>query len=106
MTVQDFISRWWESAASERANKDSFLNELCDVLGVPRPNPAKGDPDQDKYVFERQAVLVGAPQHWQRETVRAGTAGRGRPGWNAGMGEAYGHGVGYAQTLGSWAAFI
>lgn len=38
MTIALFIKRWSESGASERANKDSFLLDLCDVLGVPRPS--------------------------------------------------------------------
>ena len=33
---EQFILRWSASSGAERANKDSFLNELCDVLGVPR----------------------------------------------------------------------
>src|SRR5437762_2637581 len=51
--IEAFIERWQRSAASERANYALFLAELCDVLGVPRPEPATGDPDQDKYRFER-----------------------------------------------------
>ena len=43
-----FISRWSEASASERANSQLFLSELCDVIGVPRP-----DPDREKgYGFE------------------------------------------------------
>ena len=34
MEVQQFIARWSASGASERANKDSYLKDLCDVLGV------------------------------------------------------------------------
>jgi len=37
MTVAEFIAKWSASGAAERANKDSFLIELCDLLGVPRP---------------------------------------------------------------------
>jgi hypothetical protein len=56
--VQDFIARWSASAAAERANKDLFLTELCDVLGVERPQPATGDADRDSYVFEKGALLL------------------------------------------------
>jgi hypothetical protein len=46
--VQDFISHWSAASASERANSQPFLLDLCDLLGVPRPDPhpAKG------YLFE------------------------------------------------------
>src|SRR5438105_9963751 len=51
--TDSFIERWQRSAASERANCQLFLSELCDVLGLERPQPATGDPEQDQYVFER-----------------------------------------------------
>ena len=41
--IQTFIDRWSPSGGAERANYVSFLNELCDVLDVPRPNPATPD---------------------------------------------------------------
>ena len=37
--IQHFISRWSAASASERANSQLFLSELCDVLEVPRPQP-------------------------------------------------------------------
>lgn len=37
--VEAFISRWTAATASERANSQLFLTELCDVLGVPHPDP-------------------------------------------------------------------
>jgi len=37
--VQDFISYWSAASASERANSQPFLLDLCDLLGVPRPDP-------------------------------------------------------------------
>ena len=39
MLIDSFLARWSASGDAERANKDSFLNELCDVLGVERPHP-------------------------------------------------------------------
>ncbi len=52
-TLEAFITRWQRSAASERANYQMFLVELCDVLGLPHPEPATGNSDSDRYVFER-----------------------------------------------------
>ena len=48
-----FVAKWREAGGAERANAQSFLNELADVLGVPRPDPTTGDPARDGYVFER-----------------------------------------------------
>ena len=39
-SAHDFIIRWRNSGAAERANYALFLSELCDLLGVERPNPA------------------------------------------------------------------
>jgi restriction-modification enzyme MmeI-like protein len=55
--MNPFIQRWQNSAAAERANYQLFLSELCDYLGVARPNPAVGDNRQDQYVFERQVTF-------------------------------------------------
>jgi hypothetical protein len=57
-SVPDFIAKWSASSGAERANKDAFLVELCDVLGVPRPSPTTGDPGKDTYVFEKDAPFV------------------------------------------------
>nr|MBA2733563.1 class I SAM-dependent DNA methyltransferase [Acidobacteriota bacterium] len=56
-SIQDFITRWKESAAAERANYQLFLSELCDVLEVTRPQPARGDDEQNAYVFERTVTF-------------------------------------------------
>jgi hypothetical protein len=48
-----FVQRWKRSAASERANYQMFLVELCDALGLPHPDPATGERESDGYVFER-----------------------------------------------------
>ncbi len=55
MGVQQFITLWSASGASERANKDSYLKDLADVLGVPHPAPCTGDGALDSYVLEADA---------------------------------------------------
>ena len=37
----DFIRRWESSGAAKRANYQLFLSELCDLLGVPRPDSTR-----------------------------------------------------------------
>lgn len=56
-SIQDFIRRWEASGAAERANFQSFLNELCDVLDIPGPNPAQQDDSRNEYVFERAVTF-------------------------------------------------
>ncbi|MEX2091868.1 MAG: type IIL restriction-modification enzyme MmeI, partial [Pirellulales bacterium] len=51
--VSAFIERWSKSGGAERANYQLFLAELCDVLGVPRPDPTRPDDHENAYVFER-----------------------------------------------------
>jgi hypothetical protein len=57
MTIADFIETWSQSSAAERANYQLFIVGLCDLLGVPHPNPSVGNNAQNEYVFER-AVSV------------------------------------------------
>jgi hypothetical protein len=51
--VDTFIARWQGlTGGQERANYGLFLSELCDVLGVARPDPS-GDVETNDYVLER-----------------------------------------------------
>ena len=52
-----FIARWSAAQAAERANYALFLSELCDLLGVPRPDPATDDSAHNAYVFERAVTF-------------------------------------------------
>ena len=53
MNVEDFIARWTDrEGGAERANYQMFLSELCDVIGVARPEPS-GAAHLNDYVFER-----------------------------------------------------
>jgi hypothetical protein len=118
--VPTFIAKWKQSGASERANKDSFLRDLCDVLGVEHPGAKTGDPERDRYVFEREAILVHggerhsvgfidlykkdafileAKQGSDAESKKIGTARRGTPAWNVAMQEAFGQALNYASTI-------
>jgi hypothetical protein len=56
--IQSFITRWSKSGGAERANYVSFLNELCNLLDVPRPDPTVPEDDLNAYVFERRVVFI------------------------------------------------
>ncbi len=49
----DFIARWSGVTASELSTAQSFVRELCDLLGVPLPHPT---PALD-YMFERPVTF-------------------------------------------------
>ena len=55
--VESFVTRWSASEAAERANCQPFLAELCDLIGVPKPEPTKADNTQNAYVFERDVTF-------------------------------------------------
>jgi hypothetical protein len=120
MTMNAFIERWTASGASERANKDSFLNELCDAIEVPRPDPTTSDRERDLYVFERDALMphedgtihVGkidlykhgsfileAKQGSDKGSKKLGTAKRGTTAWLIEMQNAFGQALGYARSM-------
>ena len=60
VAVEAFIERWSASEGAERANYALFLSELCDLLKVERPHPARADSTLNDYVFER-AVRFNDP---------------------------------------------
>lgn len=51
--VTEFVARWKGNAGSERANFQSFMRELCELLALPLPDPGKAENDHNAYVFER-----------------------------------------------------
>ena len=54
MDIEAFITRWTaREGGAERANYQMFLSELCEVIGVPRPDPAGSERERNDYVFER-----------------------------------------------------
>lgn len=89
MQVEDFITRWAKSEGSERANFQSFANELCDLLGVPRPDPATRNARHDAYCFERPVTFIHteSQSHGFIDLYRAGhfvmEAKQGTDGTNA-----------------------
>lgn len=56
--IEEFILRWEQSSASERANSQTFLNELCDILRVSRPDVTQADDNRNHYVFEKRVTFV------------------------------------------------
>lgn len=52
-----FLARWSNAAASERANAQLFLSELADLLDVPRP----GNDHAGGYSFEFPVKIPTGP---------------------------------------------
>ena len=116
--VKQFISRWSASSAAERSNKDMFFVELCDLLGVDRPDPsAEARPD---YCFEKPVIIahedgrettrfvdfykkgffvIEAKQGSQAGDATVGTARRGTATWDKAMRSAYAQALKYASYL-------
>ncbi len=120
LSLPDFVAKWSASGAAERANKDAFLIELCDVLDVPRPSPTTGDPARDTYVFEKDAVfaheggtttigkvdlykegafILEAKQGLDATSKKLGTAKRGTPAWAIALTGAYNQARNYARSF-------
>jgi hypothetical protein len=62
MTLTEFISRWQNNPASERAGAQAHFIDLCALLGVEAPyvNPN----EINDYAFERGAKRTGAGDGW------------------------------------------
>src|SRR5574343_1427522 len=54
MDAHAFIQRWQQVYGSERANYQLFICELCELLDLPKPDPARADTRDNAYVFERR----------------------------------------------------
>jgi type II restriction/modification system DNA methylase subunit YeeA len=57
MTPEEFIAKWRGSQLSERAAAQSHFNDLCDLLGVPKPTDA--DRRGGDYTFEKATRKIG-----------------------------------------------
>ena len=55
--VKQFIARWQSASGSERANYQLFVHELCTLLELPTPDPAREDTRDNAYVFERRITF-------------------------------------------------
>jgi hypothetical protein len=55
--VETFIARWQSAGGSERANYQLFITELCELLGLPKPEPARAEAEDNAYVFERRVTF-------------------------------------------------
>jgi hypothetical protein len=57
LSPQDFLARWQHADGSELANYQLFVTDLCRLLGVPTPDPAREDTRDNAYVFERRVTF-------------------------------------------------
>jgi hypothetical protein len=51
--VENFIAQWRDTGGSELANTQSFINGLCQLIGVTPPDGSRVDDNHNDYVFER-----------------------------------------------------
>ena len=74
MDLDEFINRWKRSGGSERANFQTFANELCEVLGLPKPAPASEATRANSYCFEHPVTFIhtGAQSRGFIDLYRAG----------------------------------
>ena len=52
-----FLARWQHADGSELANYQLFITDLCQLLGVGSPDPAREDTRDNAYVFERRVTF-------------------------------------------------
>lgn len=126
LEVEQFIATWQGTSGSERANKDSFIRDLCSVLGVPPPRGRTGDPEKDTYVFEADAIIqdedghkfgkmdlykqgyliLEAKQGSAKGSKKKGSAVRDTPGWSIAMNDAAGQAFGYSKGVAEPPPFV
>jgi hypothetical protein len=125
--IEAFIARWSGTAQAERANYARFLDELCPIIEVPKPDPATGAGGDYRYergvahreadgsksnrridLYKRGCFVLEAKQSGaapkQTLTFSLGEADRRAgirrsPGWAQAMLKAKGQAEGYARDL-------
>ena len=55
-SLAEFVDFWKVAALKESQGKQSHFNELCEILGVPKPTDH--DPNGDRYTFEKHVPKV------------------------------------------------
>ena len=70
--ARDFIRRWEDSGAAERANYTMFLTELCALLGVAGPNPSRPDDRENAVAWPKSLAE-------QAQAVRAALGAEAAP---------------------------
>lgn len=58
LSSEEFLTRWQHADGSELANYQLFVTDLCRLLGVPSPDPAREDTRDNAYVFERRMTFA------------------------------------------------
>lgn len=117
-----FVTRWQNAGGNERANYQIFFAELCDALGVERPNPQGGaiaygfdhsmtifTPSGKKtpgYIdfYKENHFVIEAKQGSAKSGK--GTAKRGTQGYLKAMEGAFVQAVAYARNLPSKPPFV
>ena len=72
MTYSDFEARWKPAGGAERANYGLFLQDLCDLIGVPHPDPTIDNPAQVADRFGRLRPLLDTLTAWPIAPDRSG----------------------------------
>ncbi len=62
MTPQAFVAKWRRASATERAASQSHFNDLCDLLG--QPKPLEADPAGRWFTFEAGASKATGGEGW------------------------------------------
>ncbi len=62
ITPQEFVAKWRNATVTERAASQSHFNDLCDLLG--HPKPLEADPHGEWFAFEKGAGKASGGEGW------------------------------------------
>ena len=98
MTPQQFVAKWRNITVTERAGSQSHFNDLCDLLGHPKPLDA--DPTGEWFAFEKGASKASGGQGWA-DVWKRGCFGWEYKGLHANLDKAYTQLLNYSGNLGN-----
>src|SRR3546814_15202248 len=62
LQIDAFVAHWRKTGGSELANTQSFINGLCNLLGLEPPAGSRTDDAHNDYVFERSEERRGGKE--------------------------------------------
>lgn len=120
--TERFVAKWQHSGGSELGSSQSFINELCEILGVESPNSPRPALADNTYLFEKTvkssdntSLRIDCYKRgffiWESKQgadkldargkgeYKLGTFARNTKTWDTGMFKAYEQALNYARLL-------
>ncbi len=67
ITPQAFVAKWQKAKGPEHAASQEHFNDLCDLIG--QPKPLEADPHGEWFAFEKGASKASGGEGWREPSA-------------------------------------